>query len=530
MAWKWQIRHKLMIGLGLVVGIMSLLLGGTLKGLASYRATMNSMDSKIAELKSAQQLKQRVSELDSMKENPRASELPIKADQVRHALDEYELRLKDTLENKRDPDKGYLELQMIEAIRKKLVELGGLIKDARKHIMDADSLTDEKKPKEEMATILTALGRDADDLLDSIYHDLDKRHVEAKPQYRTSMVILFSTSILGTLLMIGLVRFFYNWVFNPLRDLQLGAGRVAQGDFNHRIEVHSGDEMEDVARAFNHMTDQLQMIYADLARQVNERSRQLVRSERLASVGFLAAGVAHEINNPLASITFCSEALESRLAAQLPALRADPARTDPDSDAEVIRRYLKMIQQEAFRCKKITERLLEFSRGGEKLREPTNLADLVTSVLEVVQHLQNGKGKEVIFEPDGHVVAWVNAQEIKSVVLNLVVNALDSMEEGGRLSIKLCQRDGMAIVEFADTGCGMSAEVLENIFEPFFTRSRTGKGTGLGLTISHRIVSQHGGEIEAASRGPNQGSTFTVHLPLQPVEPVKEELLGHAAA
>src|SRR5207245_10899406 len=111
----------------------------------------------------------------------------------------------------------------------------------------------------------------------------------------------------------GLFRFCYGWVFYPIRDLEQSAGRLAQGDFEHRIEVHSGDEMEDLAAAFNNMTDRLQLMYRDLARQVNERSRQLVRSERLASVGLLAAGVAHEINNPLASIAFCSEALEKRL-------------------------------------------------------------------------------------------------------------------------------------------------------------------------------------------------------------------------
>jgi signal transduction histidine kinase len=97
------------------------------------------------------------------------------------------------------------------------------------------------------------------------------------------------------------------------------------------------------------------------------------------------------------------------------------------------------------------------------------------------------------------------------------------MEDGGMLTIRVRQRDGMAEMEFADTGCGMTPEVLENIFEPFFTRSRTGKGTGLGLTISHRIVSQHGGEIEAASPGPGQGSTFTVRLPLQPAEAAADE-------
>jgi two-component system, NtrC family, sensor kinase len=197
-----------------------------------------------------------------------------------------------------------------------------------------------------------------------------------------------------------------------------------------------------------------------------------------------------------------------------------------------------MIQQEAFRCKEITQRLLEFSRGDSRKREPTNLTDVVQGVLDMVQHLQNCKGKRIIFEPPSRLVAWVNAQEIKSVVLNLVVNALDSMDEGGELTITLRAAAGKTVaptdrvveLTFADTGCGMTTEVLENIFEPFYTRSRTGKGTGLGLSISHRIISQHGGEIEAASEGPGQGSTFTVRMPVQPAESVKEETFGRRAA
>src|SRR5205085_1898008 len=153
-------------------------------------------------------------------------------------------------------------------------------------------------------------------------------------------------------------------------------GRVARGDFSHRIEVHTGDEMEELAAAFNDMTQRLQDLYSDLARQVNERSRQLVRSERLASVGFLAAGVAHEINNPLASIAFCSEALEARLAGLLGDLRA-AGRGD---EQEVFAKYLKMIQEEAFRCKNITEKLLAFSRTSERKREETDLRGLVQSV------------------------------------------------------------------------------------------------------------------------------------------------------
>jgi signal transduction histidine kinase len=285
--------------------------------------------------------------------------------------------------------------------------------------------------------------------------------------------------------------------------------------------------MEELASEFNDMTQRLSELYRDMARQINERSRQLVRSERLASVGFLAAGVAHEINNPLASIAFCSEALEARLAEMQESLRVSGRGM---RDFEVFSKYLKMIQEEAFRCKNITERLLEFSRNGERRRERTDLARLIESVLEVTRLMQQSRDREIVFHAQSAVEAWVGPEEIKQVVLNLVINGLESMDEGGRLTVELRAREGMAELVFADTGCGMTADVLENIFEPFFTRNRSGKGTGLGLTITHRIVSQHGGEIEAASPGADRGSTFTVRLPLQPADAGKEERSGHAAA
>src|SRR5262249_27837676 len=197
--------------------------------------------------------------------------------------------------------------------------------------------------------------------------------------------------------------------FYPIRDLQEGVGRVGQGDFDHTIRVNSGDEIEDLAAAFNDMTGRLREMYTDLARQVNERSRQLVRSERLAGVGFLAAGVAHEINNPLASIAFCSEALERRLGEVLNACGEQTGAAGEDAGG--VRKDLRLSQQEAFRCKEITQRLLEFSRGGERRREPTDLGELIQGVLDVAKHLPNCKGKKLVFTPPARLVAWVNAQE-----------------------------------------------------------------------------------------------------------------------
>jgi signal transduction histidine kinase len=544
-ACRWRIRHKLMLGLGLVVAITALLLAGTLKGLSSYRATMKTMESKLTELEAANKFGQDVVSLKHAMEKapalPQGEASGSKIDETTGDVDQkgpfaeaeatfrqqvtaaesslqtYKLTLLDTIKLKRDPDRGYHEMMEVQALEQSFAALHAAMDKANSTpLVGAVESTSPMLSYPDVRNVVATLINTAGDLHSAINQTLADKIRTAGKDYKVSLVIVISTSVLGILLTASLLRFFYGWVFYPIRDLEQGAGRVAQGDFEHRIEVNSGDEMQDLAAAFNDMTGRLREMYRDLARQVNERSRQLVRSERLAGVGFLAAGVAHEINNPLASIAFCSEALERRLT---DVLAAAPAAPLENGDHEVIGKYLKMIQQEAFRCKEITERLLKFSRGGERRREPADLVELSQGVLDMVQHLQNCKGKQLVFQPPERLVAWVNAQEIKSVVLNLVVNALDSMDDGGTLTVTLRQHDQMAELIFIDTGCGMTAEVLENIFEPFYTRSRTGKGTGLGLSISHRIINQHGGEIEAASPGPNQGSTFTVRLPLRPAEP-----------
>lgn len=538
MARRWRIRHKLMLGMVTVVAILGMLLAGTLNGLWAYYVTMKSIDSKLIELDKAELFKTSVAALalPEKMENSRqeAADLERRMRKAQMALGDYTEAFQTTLDRELTPDDGHHIRELINALNEQFERLRKAnrpvtITDADIGPISSQDLLHSQRLRyrQEVQKQIRDLEATSADLRDAIREGLRERIRKSRRHYQISLTILLSMSTLSLVLMASLVRFFYGWVFYPVRDLQEGVGRVANGDFDHRIELASGDEMEELAAAFNDMTERLQNLYTDMARQVNERSRQLVRSERLASVGFLAAGVAHEINNPLASIAFCSEALEARLGELNEQMRRG---TLSRQDLEIFGKYLKMIQEEALRCKNITEHLLEFSRGGERTRERTDLVHLVQGVLDVTQTLQNSKGKEIRFDADESLYAWVNAEELKSVVLNLVVNALDSMDEGGKLTLALHPRDGMAELIVRDTGCGMTEEVLENIFEPFFTRNRSGKGTGLGLTITHRIISQHGGEIEASSPGADQGSTFCVRLPLQPPETGKEESLGHAAA
>jgi signal transduction histidine kinase len=331
------------------------------------------------------------------------------------------------------------------------------------------------------------------------------RNVETdRNNYRASLAVVYSTSILVLVMLIVLVWAGYRAVFRPIRELHRAVSKLASGNFDHRVMLDSGDEMQELGEAFNDMSGRLQGIYKELNQKIEERSRQLIRSERLASVGFLAAGVAHEINNPLASIAFCGEAIESRLKQTLP---------PTGENSEVIQSYLSMIQQEAFRCKAITEKLLDFSRVGEPERLDTDVVALIRNVIEMVQHLGRTKDRNLVFEPTEAVIARVNPQELKQVLLNLVINALESTDEGGVVTLSAHQKDGEITIGVTDDGCGMTEEVRHNLFEPFFTRNRTGKGTGLGLSISHLIISQHAGTLDAASAGPGKGSTFTIRLP-----------------
>ena len=232
----------------------------------------------------------------------------------------------------------------------------------------------------------------------------------------------------------------------------------------------------------------------------------------MASVGFLAAGVAHEINNPLNTIAWSAESLESRMH-EILMDRFDGQGAIPPDLNEELKKNLRRIQDEAFRCKGITDSLLDFARLGDARKKLTSMREIVESVVEMLRPLGKYRQRNLDFRCSQNVMALINPQEMKQVTLNLVINALDSTPDGGLVKVSLTKEDGLAVLKVEDNGCGMTDEVKQHLFEPFFTRRKQGEGTGLGLSITYRIVQEHGGRIEPYSDGPNKGSTFIVRIP-----------------
>ncbi len=340
---------------------------------------------------------------------------------------------------------------------------------------------------------------------------MDSLHGEVAGQYRLLLGLAWATSIAALSLLVTWGWLFYQWIFMPLRVLIAASRRVAAGEFHHRVHLNSHDEMAELAGAMNEMTSQFEQIRDDLNNQVKLRTKEVVRSEQLASVGFLAAGVAHEINNPLAAIAMASESMGPRIGRLLDGEIEEEQRP---AQTKIVQRYLKCIQDESFRCKEITEKLLDFSRLGDVQRRDADLRQVVEDVISMVRHLGKYREKDIIFECSQSVVCPINLPEMKQVVLNLITNALDSLDASGKVVMQLRKSGENAELIVTDNGCGMAPDVLEHLFEPFFTRRLDGQGTGLGLSITYRIINEHGGRIEPHSDGPGRGSRFRVSLPL----------------
>lgn len=318
----------------------------------------------------------------------------------------------------------------------------------------------------------------------------------------------------GILIVIALLAYSLNlvfgfwWISNPLRTVAHGASRIANGDTGYRLDqvLRWRDEFYDLTENFNRMADRFQESEDHLNAKVEERSRQLVRSERLAGVGFLAAGVAHEINNPLQAMSMAAESIQFRLYDYL----------DPEhKDTKEVMERLSMIQRESKRCGQITRRLLDFARSERQEKQRDDLTRVIGEVLAMIKPMSKYQDRQLIFERTEPLMLEINASQMKQVVLNLVSNALQATESGGIVEIRLEEHCDWVVMIVRDNGQGMNAENIENLFEPFYTTKETGIGTGLGLSITHRIVEDHHGTIDPQSDGPGKGSTFLVRLPRQ---------------
>jgi len=305
-------------------------------------------------------------------------------------------------------------------------------------------------------------------------------------------------------------------VNRPVKRLIVGTKRVAAGELDYKIRVSSKDELGELASSFNRMTGELKQANGEindwaktLESRVEEKTAELkqahehlIHVERMASIGKLAAIVAHEINNPLAGILVYAKLLLKKIAG--------------DGSAEESKQYLSMIASESARCGDIVKNLLQFSRQAKVNLEPNDINEIITQSLQLIQHKVDLMGITTEVRLDdtlNHVVC--DSQQIKQALVALLINACEAMKQGdGVLSIesrRLPNRRAVEI-EVSDNGVGMDDETKKQIFEPFFTTKEQGKGVGLGLAVVYGIVNGHAGEIEVRS-SPGLGTTFVIRLP-----------------
>ncbi|MFM8187011.1 MAG: sensor histidine kinase [Pirellula sp.] len=540
---RWTIRKKLQIAMA-VLGLVIAALGySSFRGVYAYKELVGTLSSRASEIPLTAELTRAIDDLRLDKEPTQTREVlsfslqdndassnytrPPFSDrlqQVREILARYKSRLESSHSDALFLADRSEELQTAEKIGELVNEIAW--RNGRK------DLGTNRIARMQQDQDLDQLGDLAHQLPDLLTRRMISFRDEVRTRYRTWIIMAWSSAIVAAGMLVGLFVYARSAVVRPFKNLLYGARLVAQCDFAYRIHTSSSDEIAELAHAINLGAQSFLAIQKDLKEQVRQRSEEVIRNEQLASVGFLAAGVAHEINNPLAAIAWSAEALEARLHRILhPVLQSSDANRLEDSvgdagaslagsDLETLRTYLRRIQDEAFRCKGITERLLDFSRlGTNQRKQQTDMNTIVEDVVEMVRHLGPYRSQKVEFElADKPAIAWASPQEMTQVVLNLVTNALESLDpdsKTGMVRVKVQNRpeSEQVYLLIEDNGCGMDDEVLKHLFEPFFTRRRDGRGTGLGLPITNRIITDHGGRITPRSDGPGMGSRFEIVLP-----------------
>jgi two-component system NtrC family sensor kinase len=310
-------------------------------------------------------------------------------------------------------------------------------------------------------------------------------------------------------------------VLRPLRELTRVSGVISEGGYGETVPVRGENEVSELGGAFNRMSLSLKNAMQEISdwnrlleTRVEEKTRelekihaQMIEVEKLASMGQLAAGVAHELNNPLSGIMGYSE-----IALEL--FKDKSPDTITGTDAAKMISYFGNIEALTQRCRVIILDMLKFARQHSEEFKEIQLSEVIRQTLSFLEKQLNRSKVYVVSDlPEELPFFKGNALQLQQVFTNLVLNAIQAMPGGGTLKVRTCLTGEMLVAEFSDNGTGIQPENLHRIFEPFFTTKPVGEGTGLGLSVSYGIIRHHGGDIRVTS-APGKGSTFTVFLPL----------------
>lgn len=341
---------------------------------------------------------------------------------------------------------------------------------------------------------------------------------------RTQIVGLFVLTILFISSLVGWVV--WRVMHKHIRTLTDGTRKLAGGELQHRINVDSPTELGELATSFNLMAERLQAAYRELEewghtleRRVEQKTRELAKTHdqmifaaKMASLGKLAAAVAHEINNPLAGVLVYAKLMRRRL----PKLLAQGASVEHRAVDE-IKDTLAAMEREIARCGELVRSLLLFSRGRAASMAPEQLNTILERAIDLVHHQADLHGTAMELELDPHLpVVTCDASQIEQAVLAIIVNGIEAMADGGTLTIRTIADDdkNLACIEISDTGIGIPDDLGSKVFEPFFTTKDEAKGTGLGLSVTYDILQHHGGQVHFASVA-GRGTTFTIELPIR---------------
>lgn len=322
---------------------------------------------------------------------------------------------------------------------------------------------------------------------------------------RWNIALTAASLCIAILLVVSLVLHFN--LTRPVQVLLKGAIAVGKGDLSHRVSVpRSSGELVQLAAEFNRMATHLDEQREALAREAEEKlnlERKLRHNEQLAAVGRLAAGVAHEMGAPLQVIDGRAKQLQER----------------SESNLETRQRNLTIIRTQAERIARIVRQMLNLARPYKLQIAPIKLADLVHEVTDAVEISAGTNGVEIQVHCDAEIIIEVDAELILQALLNVCQNAIQAMPTGGKLTIE-CLVDATGsdpLIKITDTGPGIHPDHLAHIFDPFFTTKEVGHGTGLGLAVASRIITEHGGHIEVENRAAG-GVTFYIYLPQRKAE------------